>query len=267
MKKYIIKGLLFGTALVTVVSCKETDGALYSGAADKISFFSKTTNLPMQNGVLDIPVGRTSSAGGLELPISLTAKGRGYTSVFQLVGPVTFENGQAKSYAQVSYGDFSSLDPSSLSIATAAGKDVNVGLAFPFTLKIAADDVSVSKFSTIDVLASSQLVFDNPVSVNMNSVDGWAEEDLTVNVQKAKGANVYKIRSPFGENSIAFMIRAAGDSIVFPDQVIGNDPSYGPISMTKVKGAVNGKVVTIEVGAYSVSAGSFGSGVEIIQLP
>ena len=80
--------MFFGTTLVTVVSCKEMEGALSSGAADKISFFSKTTNLLMENGVLDILVGWSSSAGELELPISLTAKGSGYPSIFQLVDPV-----------------------------------------------------------------------------------------------------------------------------------------------------------------------------------
>src|SRR5690606_40280081 len=63
----------------------------------------------------------------------------------------------------------------------------------------------------------------------LNSIEGWAGASGTVKIQKAKTANVYKIVSPFGANSIAFMVKSDGKSIVFPNQIIDNHPTYGPV--------------------------------------
>lgn len=257
-------GVLVFSALFS--SCEKTEGALYGGEANKISFFSPQTALNMESGTLNIPVGRTSSTGELSVPVTITATGAGYTNVFTMDGPVVFADGQAKSYAKVKYGDFSKIDPSALSI-TANGLDVNVGLAFPISLNISDDYISPSKKKKIDVLATSALTFDPPTMTKLNSVDGWEGAILDVQIQKAKGANVYKLISPFGANNIAFMIKSDGKTVLFPNQVIYNHPSYGPVSMSNVTGSVANGKVTLKVGGYTVSAGSFGGGTEIIDLP
>ena len=98
-----------------------------------------------------IPVGRTSTSGELSIPITLDAKGTGYTDIFKLAGPVQFGNGEGKSYAKVNYGDLSKIDPSTLAI-TPTGKDVTVGLAFPISLTIPDGNASVANTSTCLIL-------------------------------------------------------------------------------------------------------------------
>lgn len=264
MKKY--KYLLFVSMLALLSACDKTDGALYSGDSNKISFLGSATNVPMAEGVVSVPVGRTSTSGDLSVPINLSAKGAGYTTAFTMAGPVKFENGQGKSYAMVKYGDLSKIDPGSLAI-TSKDKDIDVALAFPFTLTIADESVSVSMEKEINVSATSALVFEDKGMADLNSTKGWGEDESKVKIQKAKGVNVYKLISPFGANSIAFMIKSDGKAVICPNQVIANNATYGPVSISNVTGTIAGNVVTLNVGGYTVSAGSFGKGVEIITLP
>ncbi|WP_313183775.1 hypothetical protein [Sphingobacterium siyangense] len=266
MKKNIFNCLIIVGALSLFSSCDKTEGALYSGEANKVSFLNKTMKFNMEGGSISVPVGRTSTSGELSVPVTLSATGVGYTDIFKLAGPVQFANGAGESYAKVNYGDLSKIDPSSLAI-TPVGKDATVGLAFPISLTIPDDNVSVSKINKVDLTATSILEFEDKGNVVMNSTKGWAESSLNVKIQKAKVTSVYKIISPFGENSLAFMIKADGKTVVFPNQVLGNDPTYGPVTMSNVTGTASNGVVTLNVGAYQVSAGSFGSGVEIINLP
>lgn len=266
MKNIIVNCLLFVGTLSLFSSCDKTEGSLYSGESNKISFLSKTMKLNMQGGSISIPVGRTSTSGQLSVPVSLTAAGAGYTDIFKLSGPVQFADGEGKSYAKVNYGDLSKIDPSTLSL-TPVGKDVTVGLAFPISLTISDDNASVSNIKKVDVLATDVLAFEDKGNVEMNSTGGWSGKILSVKIQKAKTTSVYKIISPFGENSLAFMIKADGKTVVFPNQVLGNDPDYGAVTMIDVTGTVSNGVVTLKVGDYRVSAGSYGPGTEIIKLP
>lgn len=266
MKKKIYNFLLIVVTLSFFSSCDKTEGALYSGEPNKVSFLNKTMKFNMEGGSISVPVGRTSTAGELSVPITLSATATGYTDVFKLAGPVLFGNGEGKSYAKITYGDLSKIDPSTLSI-TPVGKDVTVGLAFPISLNIPDENISNSNIKKVDVTATSILDFEDKGTVEMNSEGGWGEEVLNVKVQKAKSTAVYKIVSPFGENSLAFMIKADGKTVVFPNQVLGNDPTYGAVTMSDVTGTISNGVVTLRVGAYRVSAGSFGSGTEIISLP
>ncbi len=267
MKRNILfSSFLAITSMIGLSSCEKTEGALYSGPENKISFFSASTGLPMSTGTINVPVGRSSSEGDLSVPVALSATGAGYTDVFKVDGPVLFAAGEAKSYAKITYGDFSKIDPSTLSV-TAVGNDVKVGLAFPVTLTIADDNASLSNIKKISVLASSTLEFEDLGTITMNSTAGWAEEDVQAKIQKAKGVNVYKMVSPFGGGSFAFMVKSDGKTVICPNQVIAVSSQYGPVTMGNVTGTISGKTVTLNVGGYTVSAGSFGSGVEIITLP
>ncbi len=266
MKRNIITVLCALGLGAVAASCDKTDGALYSGDANKVSFLSASTSLNMEGGTLSIPVGRTSSSGELAVPVTLTATGEGYTDVFKVDGPIQFANGQGKSYAKVNYGDFSVIDPSALSVS-AAGLDVNVGLAFPVSLKIEDDLLSPTKIGSVNVLASSRLGFEPVGTATINSVEGWEGAELTCEVHKAIGANVYKLIGPFGFNNFAFMIKSDGKTVICPNQVIYNHSTYGPVTMGGVTGTVEDGKIILEVTGYTVSAGSFGGGVEIITLP
>lgn len=266
MKKIIIKCLLGFSAMVMLNSCDKTEGALYSGEPNKISFYGPTTSIAMSGGTISVPVGRTSSEGDLSVPLTLTATGTNYTNIFTLDGPVKFAAGESKAYAKVKYGDFSTIDPSTLSV-TPVGSDVNVGLAFPIALNIATANASASNVKKVDILASSALEFEDKGTVRLDSRNGWEGADITTKLQKAKGVNVYKLATPFGQRSFAFMIKSDGKTIVFPNQIIAIDATYGPVSATSVTGTVTNNVVTINVGAYTVSAGSFGAGQEVLYLP
>ncbi|MNE01961.1 hypothetical protein D3C87_536360 [compost metagenome] len=266
MKKNIFNCLLIVGALLFFSSCDKTEGALYSGEPNKVSFFNKTMKFNMEGGSISVPVGRTSTTGDFSFPVTLSATGAGYTNIFKLAGPVQFGSGEGKSYAKINYGDLSKIDPSTLSISP-TNKDVAVGLAFPISLTIPDENVSSSNIKKVDIMATSILEFEDKGNVTMNSTDGWAGKVLNVKIQKAKTTSVYKLVSPFGENSLAFLIKADGKTVVFPNQVLGNDPDYGAVTMSDVTGTVSNGVVTLNIGGYRVSAGSFGSGTEIINLP
>ncbi|QBR13384.1 MULTISPECIES: hypothetical protein [unclassified Sphingobacterium] len=266
MKKNILNALGVFALVLSMTSCDKTEGPLYQGPEDKISFMSGTTSLAMESGVLEIPVGRTSTAGDLSVPVTLTATGAGYTDVFQVAGPVEFKAGEGKAYAKINYGDFSKIDPSTLSVS-AVGTDVRAGLAFPISLNIDDKNISYSNIKKININASNILTFEDLGTTKLDSKGGWEGAVLDVKIQKAQGANVYKVVNPFGGGSFAFMIKSDGKTLTFPNQVIYNHPDYGPVSMTNVTGTVSGKTVTINVAGYNVSAGSFGSGVEILTLP
>lgn len=246
-------------------SCDKTEGALYSGEANKVSFLSKSTTLTMEGGVLETPVGRTSTAGELSLPITITAAGVGYTDVFQPAGPIVFAAGEGKSYAKINYGDLTSITPSAFTV-TPVGTDVSVGMAYPFAITVAADAASPSNVAKVDVLAQNLLEFESIGAVEMDSEEGWWGETITPQAEKAIGANVYKIVSPFESYSIAFLINPDG-TVNFPNQYCYNHATYGVTSMTDVTGKVEDGWVILNVGAYTVSAGSFGGGVERIKLP
>lgn len=266
MKNIILNSFLALSTIVSFSSCEKTEGALYSGDANKISFLSKATSMNMSAGVLEIPIGRTSTADAASFNVTLTAAGAGYTDVFKVVGPVVFSKGDGKAYANVTYGDFSKIDPSTLSV-TAVGTDINVGVAFPFALNIAPGDASISKIAKTDIVAANALTFKDAGTAVLNSEGGWEESVLAVKVKKANEANVYKVVTPFGPYSIAFMIKSDGKTVVCPDQVIYKDATNGPVSITGVTGTHAAGVVTLKVAAYKVAAGSYGSGVEIIKLP
>lgn len=274
MKKnstYLFILLLIGAFLF--VSCEDPEGTLYSGEANKVSFFNSNLTLVMTDGTLEVPIGRTSTDGAFTVPVTLTANGAGYTDVFTIANPVSFNAGEAKTYVNVAYSDFSAIDPSTLSVAS-NGMDVNVGLAFPFALNIDKSVVSPSNDTIINILASNALTFEGLGAARLDSRAGWwggeTEEDiLTPQIQKAIGANVYKLVSPFGANSFAFMIMSDGERVVCPNQIIFNHSSYGAVTMGNVTGVYNDaeKKITLTVGAYTVAAGSFGGATEIIYLP
>jgi hypothetical protein len=272
MKKYSLF-LIMLLGILIFAGCEDPEGALYSGEPNKVGFLGSSTNQVMGDGPIKVPIGRTSIEGDYSVSVDLSATGVGYTDVFN-AGQAQFSNGSAKTYVEVTYTNLATIDPSTLSIS-AIGMDVNVGLAYPFKLTVSDDAVSQSGKKSINVLASNALEFESIGNSVLNSNAGWwggeTEDDyLSIEIHKAEGVNVYKLISPFGFNNFAFMIKA-DNSILMPDQIIYDFGSsgYGPVTMSSVTGKYDpeNNTVTLNVGAYTVSAGSFGGGIEIIYLP
>lgn len=259
--------------IVLLASCEKPEGALYSGESNKVGFLGSSINLPMSSESLKVPIGRTSTEGDFSVSVDLSAAGTGYTNVFK-AGQAQFPAGSGKTYVEVTYSNLASIDPSTLSVS-ASGMDVNVGLAYPFTLSVADDVASPAAKKKINVLAANTLEFESAGTAVLDSRAGWwggeTEDDfLTPEIHKAKGVNVYKLISPFYFNNFAFMIKS-DNTIICPNQIIYDFGSsgYGPVTMGTVKGTYypTEKKVILQVGAYTVAAGSFGGGTEIIYLP
>jgi hypothetical protein len=269
--KNISKQLIILLGIIVFASCEDPQGALYSGDPNKVGFLGSSINLTMGSESLKVPIGRTSTEGEFSVPVDLTATGTGYTNVFS-AGNAQFTAGSAKTYVEITYTNLASIDPSTLSVS-ANGMDVNVGLAYPFTLSVAEDAASPSARNSINVLAANTLEFESAGTAVLDSRNGWwggeTEDDfLTPEIHKAKGVNVYKLISPFGFNNFAFMIKA-DNTILMPNQIIYNHSTYGPVTMGQVTGEYlpEYNAVVLNVGGYTVSAGSFGGGTEIIYLP
>lgn len=270
MKKYS-KFLFILLGIVIFAGCEDPEGALYSGEPNKVGFLGSLTNQVMGEGPIKVPIGRTSTQGDYSVSVDLTASGAGYTNVFN-AAQAQFSAGSAKTYVEITYSNLASIDPSTLSIST-DGMDVNVGLAYPFTLTVADDAASQAGKNSINVLAANALAFESIGTAVLDSRFGWwggeTEEDfLNPVIHKASGVNVYKLISPFYANNIAFMIKA-DNTILMPNQIIDNHPSYGPVTMGAVTGEYlpEDNAVILNVGGYTVAAGSFGGGTEIIYLP
>lgn len=275
MRIYKINLILLALIGFVFYSCdQEPKGAILDIDSGKASFLAPNYSPAMTDddgSKILVPIGRTGSEGTLSVPVTLTATGAGYTDVFKVVSPATFESGNASSNVVVNYNDLSKISSGmavSADATSSTGKDIIVMLAFPFNLSITDEALlSPSKVESVAVNATKRLNFESIGNAVLNSVDGWWEEEYEVEVHKAIGANVYKLISPFGFRDIAFMISPDGKTATFPNQIIYNHATYGHVTMGTVKGAVDGKVVTLTVGAYTVSAGSFGGGIEIITLP
>lgn len=269
--KYIYKLLMIAILAIIFVSCeKENKGSLFNaGQADKASFLTKSGNWDLKSTTFKVPIGRTSMEGEFTAPITVTAKDPSYTKVFTISSPAKFAAGADKAEITLGYSDISTINPASLSIIP-NGMDINVGLSFPITLKIDEKSVAYANIANFKIATSSNLEFEEIGTAKLDSKGGWAEKELTPKIHKAKGVNVYKLIQPFGQNSIAFMIKSDGKTVVFPNQPIDKIAPYGAVSMSNVKGAYNvaEKKVTLTVGGYLIPDGrSAGNGTEIIYLP
>lgn len=265
MNKILITFLV----LLLFASCeKENKGELFSnGQADKVSFYTKSGNWDLSNATYKVSVGRTASESEFTAPIKITAKDNSYIKVFSITSPAKFMAGSDNAELTIGFSDLSTINPSDLAIIP-NGMDVNVGLSFPIALEIDEKSIAYANISKYNIATSNTLEFEDLGTVKLDSKAGWSGEESSPKIQKAKGVRAYKLVQPFGKNSIAFMIMS-DNKVVCPNQAIDVDSAYGTVSITNVKGTYDeaNKKVTLTVGSYAVSAGSFGNGVEIIYLP
>lgn len=262
--------LVVALSVFTFSSCDSTEGTLYQGEDNKVSFLAPATNLYMIDGTLNVPIGRTSTNGSLSVPVRVVPESNtvGYENVFKTSGTVDFANGEGQSYVAVNYNDITVIDPATLTIIP-DGYDIGVSLGFPFSLSIDNDDASPSKVTTTKITALNELDFKDAGTGSVDSEEGWYGKTYNIDYQKAIGVNAYKIIQPFSDYNIAFLIGSDGVSVTFPDQVIYPHPSYGPVTMEVAKAVYDeeANAVIVSVASYTVSAGSFGPGVEIFYLP
>lgn len=269
MKKNSIFLSLMLLVLFVFTACDSTDGTLYQGEKDKVSFLASKTNMSMTGDYMQVPMGRTSTAGELTVPVTLTSAHPGYTDAFKVVEDVKFAPGEGKAYVKIDYSGYGNVDPASLTI-TPDGFDVGVSLGFPFDLTIQEDMVSPSKKGKTTISGLSDLEFESAGVGSINSEDGWEGAVIeNVTYQKAKGVNSYKVIKPFSNYNIAFLIAADGVSVTFPNQVIYPHSTYGPVTMGVSKAVydADAHAVIVTVSGYTVAAGSFGGGLEIFYLP
>ena len=266
MKKNIISLSLILLGLFVFAACDDVEGELYQGEDNKVSFVASTTNLDMTGDYLKVPIGRTSTDGSLSVPVTLTSTLPGYTNAFKIAGDATFAPGEGKTYVNVDYSGYGTVDPTTFTL-TANGFDVDVSLGFPFQLNIQESMVSPAKKGTAEITALRQLEFE---SAGTGSINGsWNGPIENVKYEKAKGVDAYKVIAPHSNYNIAFMIASDGVTVNFPKQVIDTHPSYGLVSM-EVESAeyvASANAVVVTVSGYTVSAGTFGSGTEIFYLP
>jgi len=268
MKKIIKHSLFLLGVTLGLSSCDKVDGPLYTPDPSKASFLTATGNIPMSNGEILVPVDRPSSIVGATIPVTLKVSHKDsldYLAVFSAKDPIVFAEGESKGFAKVKYDDFSKINPTAFTV-TASGLDVKVVMAFPFSLLISKYNIAPRDIQKIDVTASNTLEFEDKGNVEFDSRGGYAKAVSTVKIQKAKGANVYKVISPFGANNIAFSIRADGKVVTFPDQLAATNGT-APVTMKGVTGTVDGNKVTLTVSSYTSTAGNLPAGKEIITLP
>jgi hypothetical protein len=271
MKKNYINYLIVILTVLILGSCeKDPKGTIYS-TPGLVSFVAPTYYPALSDNdgkVINVPINRTDKGAQLSVKVKLVSTLPNYTTVFTVPADASFAAGEAATNVKVAYSDLSLVDPTSLAISSTTGNEIAVSLAFPFKLEL--NDltlVSPSKVSSTTVNASKLLNFGAATEGMINSINGWYGDEYSVDIKKAVGTNVYQVVSPFGYRNFAFMIKSDGKTVVCPNQVIDKHSSYGDVTMGSVTGSVTGKVVTLNVGAYTVSAGSFGGGVEIITLP
>lgn len=275
--KNIFLSLIMLLGLLVFTACDDVEGELYQGEADKVGFLAKSTNFDMIGGSIEVPVVRTSTDGELNIPATLTAKLRnpvtgkyydnpGYTDVFKVAGPVVFAPGESKAYLKVVYSNEGSIAPTGFTTSQ-DGNDVIASVAFPFALHIDEQFLSPSNVGTTEILGLSKLEFE---SVGTGFVNGnWAGSIDGVVYEKAVGGtNAYKIINPYNDFNVAFLIKEDGN-VVFPKQIIDVHPDYGPVSLEAQSASYNSEAhaVIVEVSGYTVSAGTFGGGIEIFFLP
>ena len=252
--------------LFVFAACDDVEGELYQGEDNKVSFVASATNLAMTGDYLKVPIGRTSTDGSLSVPVTVSSNLPGYTDAFKVAGDATFAPGEGKTYVNVDYSGYGTVDPTTFTL-TANGFDVDVSLGFPFTLNIQEGMVSPSKKGKTTITGLSQLEFEN---LGTGSINGsWNGPIENVKYEKAIGVDAYKVIAPHSDFNIAFMIASDGVTVNFPKQVIDTHPSYGLVSI-EVESAeyyAAAHAVVVNVSGYTVSAGTFGSGTEIFYLP
>lgn len=265
MKNIILNSLLVASTVFGLSSCDKVDGSLYTPDANKASFLAASGSFWMANGVVEVPVDRPDAKGEFSFPVTLTSADKNILAVFSANDEVLFAAGDLKTTVKVKYTDVTKVASNSLAVEQ-TGVNIKAGISYPFTLTIAKQFIAPRDIQRINVAAASPLEFEEIGTGEIDSRGGWGEDIFPVKIQKAKTAEVYKVVSPLGDYSIAFLVRADGTTITFPDQLLVKDAKEGNITLKSVTGKKAGNVITLS-GTYAAGATTFGTGKEIIKLP
>lgn len=262
MKLNILKSLsLLFLMMTALVACSDSEGTIYSSDEPSYAFASALQKVEMvssdENKIL-VPVYRSNTSGTSTLELTLTPAAGIDPGLFKLATPsVSFEDGQSVAEAIISYDDINAL-----------------GAADIYSLTLSFDEAksSPANVSSIVVRAQRKLTFKS-IGVGLFTSTFFADGagnpyQAEVTVEKAEEANVYRLLDVYEDDyPILFATDDKGEVIAFVDQETGYvDPDYGMISIRledveKVDNTYNFLL------RFYVSAGSFGTAVESIEMP
>lgn len=228
------------------------------GGNAKVAFASNVMVKSMKaedgNKIL-VPVYRSNKIGTSPIVQLIFTTGTAATGKFSLpVTSVTFEDDSAVAYAEIVYSDIESLS------ATAS-----------YTMTLAIEDstiLSPSMENIISISASRQLTYESLGTGLFTST--FFEQSWEQPVLKAKEGEVYKLEDCYATGYPIIFSVADDNSVKFEAQKTGYvDADYGMISInqnTTYASNKIGKTVTL-IGKFTVSAGSFGTFAETVELP
>jgi hypothetical protein len=265
MKRNIF--LLIFAALVASLAftaCEEdTMGELFD-VEDKIhaafaSTVQKIEMVPADGNKIMVPVYR---GGRSDVPasvsVSLTVPATVPAGTFTLSNPqVQFAAGESVAYAVITYEDINKL---------------GVGVTYLLTLNLTDEaQVSAAKVNQIRVQAARKLTY-TLVKKDATFTSEFYEASWKVDVYKAQEADVYRIPDLWETGFPFIFIVEADNKISFGTQPIGYvDSTYGMISFTmtlptsQYQPYKEGNEFYLW-GRFVVSAGSYGTYIEILDL-
>lgn len=230
------------------------EGALFEGEGALVAFPStqQVSELTSEdNGVLQVALYRGNSTGTLEVALELTADSVTLAQFTLATPTVSFENGETVAYAELSF-------------------DNNALAVTPYTMTLSVVDatlLSPSAQGEITIKASRKLTYESIGTGMFTSTifgSSWEQEVL-----KAQEANVYLIEDCYYAGyDLLFVLSEDGTELVtFDNQETGYVHSdYGMASIYGEAMTRTGNTLDFTVN-FNVSAGSFGSYVESLQLP
>jgi len=249
-----------------MTSCnKDNVGAKYTPNFQNISFEAEEASpITTAETMLTVPVRVTRSIAKGEYTANFTLKSEN-TGVFSTSdnGAVTFADGQGVAYIN--------LVASNL----VKGED--------YSCTITLDEKEVA---TADTITKTQIV-ETVVSIHADynwleygtgfySSPDWWEEEYDVDIMKAEGANLYKIKDLFAKGyDIQFEINGS-NQVVVPRQASWKHSSYGTVYLQGMANEDNSNVAGTYDAAtkkatfileHTVSAGSFGVYTDVLTMP
>ena len=263
-----INKILLGLALVAgglFTSC-DTDnvGTKYNVYTPSVSFLEESTSM-------------TTSESSVEVQVKLVRLGNS--------GPLTVHyTGSSETagiFTDLSGGQATFEDGSSSAIVTIKADNLQKGQEYTYSLQL--DDAAIA---TADTILNNQIaVSDIVILCDYNWEDlgqgfysspDWWEEEFYVDVQKAEGANLYKLKDLFATGyDVQFEI-TSDNKVIVPQQASWKHSSYGTIYLF---GYLNGDNSGV-AGTYDpatkkasltlihfVSAGSFGVFTDTLTMP
>lgn len=241
MKIDILKFSVLAMLAAAVASSCDTDaaGTLYDGGGKAEYAFAADqfeVNLLVSDGnTVLIPIYRTVSSGTATVDVVLESVSGNADGVFFLKNStVVFEDGENEAEVAVSYSDLNQIP---------------LGDVYKFRLSFGKEQASPSGINSVTVSARRNLEYEvigKGIYTCTFFTQAGAPARLEVTVEKAKGANAYRIPSLFKEGyPMEFSFNEDGEIIEFKKFATGyEDSTYGMLYFEYKEGSFrkNGNV-------------------------